>query len=90
MLGDLPHFKDLSTRTLDSNMQVLKVMGCIDPALSNDLSVASGSLAACMIAAGVRPRQDPFLMALVQAYRRSALKDVLVRHWALLLLLLPP
>lgn len=53
-------------------------MGCVDPVHSGDLQVASGSIAACMIAAGLRPREDAFLGALVNAYRRFALKGVVV------------
>ena len=60
------------------HVQVLKVMGCSDPAHSGDLQVTSRSLTACMIASGMRPREDAFLGSLVEAYRRFALKDLVV------------
>ena len=59
-------------------MKVLATMGCTDPSNSSGLHVASSSLAACMIAAGVKPRSDPLLMGLVQAYRAFALKGIQV------------
>jgi hypothetical protein len=56
------------------------MMGCTDPSSSTGLHVPSASLAACMIAAGIRPDQDPLLMSLVKSYRAFALKNVQVHH----------
>lgn len=59
-------------------MQVLKKMGCDDPSNTDSLHVSSGSLAACMIAAGILPKEDELLLSLVQSYRSYALKGVQV------------
>lgn len=55
-------------------------MGCDDPSNTDILHVSSASLAACMVAAGIKPREDDLLMSLMQAYRSYMLKGVQARH----------
>ena len=59
---------------------MLKKMGCDDPSNTDILHVSSASLAACMVAAGIKPREDDLLMSLMQAYRSYMLKGVQARH----------
>jgi hypothetical protein len=60
-------------------MKVLNAMGCYDVSSHTDVGISSPSLAGCMIAAGVDPLEDPFLMCMLKAYRSFALKSIRVR-----------
>eukprot|EP00892_Ulva_mutabilis_P008489 jgi/Ulvmu1/6011/UM026_0137.1 len=57
-------------------LTVLRAMGAYAAHSAKGVSVAQGSLPACMIEAGVSPRHDPFLLSMCQAYRTFALKSV--------------
>lgn len=54
-------------------------MGCVDPTNYSDAHLPAGCLAACMVAAGIRPEDDSLLHALVSSYRSFALKSIMVR-----------
>lgn len=60
-------------------LQLLKTMGCVDPTNHSDAHLPAGCLAACMVAAGIRPEEDALLKSLVAAYRGYALKNIVVR-----------
>jgi hypothetical protein len=62
-----------------THVQVLRKMGCVDPTSHSDAHLPAGCLAACMVQAGIKPDEDPFLKCLVMAYRSYALKNVMVR-----------
>lgn len=59
-------------------MQLLRKLGCVDPTQHSDAHLPVGCLAACMVAAGIKPDDEPLLKSLVTAYRSYALKNVIV------------
>lgn len=57
-------------------LQVLRAMGAYAAHSAKGVGVAQGSLAACMIEAGISPLDDIFLLSMCQAFRTFALKGV--------------
>ena len=57
-------------------IQVLRVMGAYAAHSATGVGVAQASLPACMIEAGISPRDDMLLLAMCQAFRTFALKSV--------------